>query len=105
MDTDSLKKPKLLADFNGLFGDLLCLSHGDTSTDESGAEVVLREGMEVIAFDLDADEEGRPDNLIASGVAEVSPEWLQCSGSRFVLRIDENGVRSESEIRDNSAEA
>jgi hypothetical protein len=51
------------------------------------------------AFDEDADEHGNRDDLIATGAVEVSPPWLQCRGSTWVLRIDENGVRHESETR------
>jgi hypothetical protein len=41
----------------------------------------------VTAFDEDVDDdEGRPD-------------WLSCNGSRWVLRIDHNGVRHESDLR------
>jgi len=91
---------RLQADFNGVFGDLLCLSHGDTCKDEHGAEVKLAPGMRVTAFDLDADENGAPDNLLANGVVEPSPDWLQCRGSRWALRIDHNGVHHESDNRD-----
>jgi len=90
---------KLRADFNGLFGDLLCLSHGDTCRDESGAPVHLKAGMTVTAFDEDADENGNPDNLIANGIVEPSPDWLQCKGSKWVLKIDEAGVRHESDLK------
>ena len=90
---------KLRADFNGLFGNLLCLSHDDVAKDEHGALVQLREGMVVTAFDEDANERGERDDLIAHGVVERSPEWLQCNGSRWSLRIDENGVRHQSEIQ------
>jgi len=89
---------KLRADFNGLFGDLLCLSHRDTCTDENGAEVQLREGMLVTAFDEDADEAGRRDDLLASGVVERAPDWLACKGSRWVLRLDSHGVRHQSDL-------
>lgn len=89
---------KLQADFNGLFGDILCLSHEDFCLDEQGARVDLHAGMQVTAFDLDSDEQGRRDNLIASGVVEPSPDWLRCRGSKWALRIDEHGVRHESEI-------
>ena len=92
--------PKLRADFNGLFSELLCLSHTDTSVDADGATVALSAGMSVVAFDLDADDTGKPDNLIASGVVEPSPDWLSCRGSKWVLRIDSNGVRHQSEIPD-----
>jgi hypothetical protein len=88
---------RLRADFNGLFGNILCLSHEDFCLDEEGAAVALRAGMNVTAFELDS-EDGKPDNLIASGTVEPSPEWLQCRGSKWVLRIDENGVRHESDI-------
>jgi hypothetical protein len=91
--------PKLRADFNGLFGDILCLSHSDTCLDANGATVQLSAGMHVTAFDEDSDETGKRDDLIASGVVEASPPALSCRGSRWVLRIDSNGVRNESELR------
>lgn len=93
---------KLCGDFNGLFGseegDLLCLSHGETARNENGEDVVLQEGMVAIAFDKDEDEHGNHDDLIANGIVMRSPEWLQCYGSRWVLKIDERGVYHESEM-------
>lgn len=93
--------PRLRADFNGLFQGwtILCLSHSDTCPDEHGNPISLHPGMVVTAFDEDADENGVKDDLIASGVVEPSPDWLQCRGSRWILRIDENGVRHESEVK------
>jgi hypothetical protein len=82
MSHDVFNVPKLRADFNGLFGAVLCLSHSDTCLDESGTAVQLRAGMRVTAFDLDEDEHGVRDDLIATGIVEPSPEWLQCRGSR-----------------------
>jgi hypothetical protein len=84
---------------DGLFGDILCLSHGDTSTVEGATEITLRAGMKLIAFDQDVDDKGNRDDLIATGIVEPSPKSLRCNGSRGVLRIDENGVRNESDIR------
>ena len=89
---------KVLADFTGVFGDLLCLSHSDVVNDEKGRIVFLAEGMEVTAFDLDSDEKGNRDNLIASGKVTKSPDWLRCNGSKWALKIDEHGIRHESEI-------
>jgi len=89
---------RLRADFNGLFGNILCLSHEDTCLDEAGNAIVLRAGMNVTAFDEDS-EDGKPDNLLASVTVEPSPDWLQCNGSKWVLVIDANGVRHESDIR------
>ena len=87
---------RLKADFNGLFGDLLCLSHGPTALDDAGREVELRAGMAAIAFEPDTDDDGNPEDLVARGVVEPSPAWLHCAGSRWVLRIDEDGVRHEA---------
>lgn len=89
---------RLQGDFNGLFDEILCLSHTDTCPDENGKQVTLHAGMVVTAFDQDENEHGERDDLIASGVVEPSPDWLQCHGSRWVLRIDENRVRDESEL-------
>ena len=94
-----MNRAKIRADFNGLFGDILCLSHSDTCIDENGEVIQLQMGMTVTAYDEDADENGQRDNLIASGIVEQSPNWLRCDGSRWVLKIDRNGVRHESEIR------
>ena len=92
--------PKVYADFNGLFGDILCLSHSDMCRDASGNDVVLSAGMVLTAFDEDLDEVGNHDDLIATGVVEPSPPWLACRGSRWVLRINQDGVRHESDISD-----
>jgi hypothetical protein len=89
---------KLRADFNGLFSQVLCLSHKDTALDEHGNEVTLVEGMQVTAFDEDM-EDGQRDDLIASGTVERSPDWLECRGSRWVLRFDESGIRHESDLQ------
>jgi hypothetical protein len=97
-----LQSPRLYADFNGFFGDLLCLSHNAVCNDENGAEVALRSGIIVTAYDDDTNDEGRRDNLIATGVVAPSPEYMSCRGSRWVLRIDENGVRHESDLLKNS---
>ena len=96
-DSNSIR---VQADFNGLFGELLCLSHKETCVGSEGQEVIVREGMRVIAFDEDVDDEGNPDNLIATGTVERPPEWLSCNGSRWVLRIDHNGIRHESDLRE-----
>jgi hypothetical protein len=92
------KEPRVRADFNGLFGEILCLSHKDTCEDHAGTLVTLGEGMTLTAFDEDRDEHGNRDDLIASGLVEPSPESLRCLGSRWVLRIDEKGVRHESDL-------
>ena len=94
-----MKSTRVRADFNGLFGNILCLSHEATCPDDAGAAVLLREGLTLTAFDQDADENGNRNDLIASGVVEPSPSGLRCNGSRWVLRIDEKGVRHESDLK------
>ena len=89
---------RVRADFNGLFGDLLCLSHEDTCVEANGNVLQLTAGVTLTAFDEDLDETGNRDDLIARGTVEPSPEWLRCNGSRWVLRIDRNGVRHESDL-------
>jgi hypothetical protein len=87
-----VKKIKVRADFNGIWNDergtMVCLSHGKTCEDEFGNDVILKEGMEITAFDKDVDENGDQDDLIANGIVERPPDWLQRHGSRWVLRID-----------------
>jgi hypothetical protein len=95
---------RLQADFNGLFGDILCLSHSDTSLDENGAIVELRAGLVVTAFDQDLDDNGERDDLVATGIVERSPWNLRCLGSKWVLKIDSNGVRHESDVRANAVD-
>jgi hypothetical protein len=86
------------ADFNGIFGEILCLSHSDEVATESGKVVRLRSGMRLTAFDDDANDQGEPDKILATGVVEPSPDWLQCNGSRWVLRIDASGIRHASDL-------
>lgn len=92
------KTIRVRADFNGLFGELLCLSHRNTCEDADANVITLQAGMVLTAFDEDADEHGNRDDLVASGTVEPSPESIRCLGSRWVLRIDGNGVRHESDL-------
>jgi hypothetical protein len=88
---------RVWADFMGLFGNVLCLTHSETALDERGERVLLREGMELLAFDEDSDDEGNPDRIIATGRVARPPDWLQHKGSRWVLHLDDRGVRHESD--------
>ena len=95
------KPIRIRADFNGLFGELLCISHGESCSDEEGKPVALHAGMKLTAFDEDQDDEGNRDDLIASGTVELAPESLRRIGSRWVLRLDGNRVRHQSELTRN----
>ena len=94
------KSEWVVADFNGILEPgLLCLSHSNEVKTAQGKFISLREGMVLTAYDLDADEQGNPDNIFASGVVEKSPSYATCSGSLWSLRIDTNGIRHESDIK------
>jgi len=58
----------------------------------------MRQGMIITAFDKDADADGNPDDLIATGIVARPPTWLTHAGSRCVLLIDTDGVRHESDL-------
>ena len=90
----------IYADFNGIHGDVLCISHDETGRAVSGEEIPLREGMIATVAEPDANVVGEPDWLVATGVVERSPDWLQCTGSKWVLRFDEDGVYHHSEKAD-----
>jgi len=100
-----IKPIRIRADFNGLFGELLCISHGESCSDDSGRPVLLCAGMKLTAYDEDLDDNGNRDDLIASGTVEPAPSWLKCNGSRWVLKIDDNGVRHQSEIGNDASKA
>jgi len=95
---DATKRIRIRADFNGLFGELLCISHGESCCDEEGRPVTLHSGMKLTAFDEDQDDDGNRDDLIASGTVEHAPVWLRGNGSLWVLKVDEHGVRHQSSI-------
>lgn len=98
---DDMNPIRIRTDFNGLFGELLCISHCESCSDEEGKPVVLRTGMKLTAFEEDQDDEGNRDDLIASGTVEPAPDSLRCIGSHWVLRLDANGVRHQSELTKN----
>lgn len=84
---------RLYADFNGLFGDVLCLSHDETCRTPGGEQVEVTEGAAAVALEPDSDADVNPMELFASGTIERAPDELACLGSRWVLRIDADGVR------------
>ena len=100
-----MDSPPVWADFNGLFGDVLCLTHEERAQGEDGSRIELREGMRILAFDLDANDEGKSDKIIATGIVARPPEWLTHKGSRWVLLIEERGVRHESDEKADNSES
>jgi hypothetical protein len=84
---------RVAGDFNGLFSEVLCLSHDETCKTPEGQKVEVSEGMLAIALEPDIEEDGIPSELFATGTIERAPDWLACRGSRWVLRLASQGVR------------
>jgi hypothetical protein len=72
-----------------------CLAHKDIVEDSKRRRVLLREEMAISAFDDDLDDDGNQCWLVASGIVERSPDYAQCRGSKWSLRIDNRGTRIE----------
>jgi hypothetical protein len=94
-----MDRPRLYLDSNEQidFG-LYLLSKDDLKQDSSGAIVHLRSGDRVYVYMDDTDENGKPDNLIASGTVErnINPKWPNV---KWCFRIDEPGFMNESEAQ------
>ena len=91
--------PRLSVDFNELLeSDLILLSREDTRKDENDNLIRMHEGMEVLIFDEDVDDAGRPDRLIALGVVERNKDTGWSRHVKWCCRINSDGIRHESEI-------
>jgi hypothetical protein len=93
-----MNKPRIQVDFNKMpMQDEVLLSRSDVTRDAQRNEVVLTERMQVVACCADPDEHGNPDNLIAEGIALRDQHGGWTSEAKWLLRIDEPGVRREPE--------
>ncbi len=94
-----MDRPRLYVDFNEMLdSDLVLLSKADEKVDSSGEWLLLHEGLPVFVYMDDEDAEGRPDPLIAEGVAERTTgraEWTEAV--RWCCRIKGRGIRHLSE--------
>jgi hypothetical protein len=93
-------QPRIAVDFNEMPAkDEVLLSKEDSKADSSGNTVVLTEGMAVAVYCEDFDVEGRQDNLIAEGLAQRNHHAGWAAAAKWLLKIDEKGVRRESDER------
>ena len=95
-----MKKPMVYVDFNEMLdSNLVLLSAHDTKTAANGDVVSLYEGLEVVVYMDDTDNNGASDNLVAHGVVERNPSVAGWAAQvKWCCRIDGSGVRHESEL-------
>src|SRR3712207_599017 len=92
-----MKTARIYVDFNEMISnDEVLLSRHDSTMDSEGKLITLFEGMPIGVYSDDLDEEGKPDKLIADGVAMRNTSgWME--EVRWLLKIDQRGVRHESD--------
>ena len=95
-----MKKPMIYVDFNEMVeSNLVLLSADDTKIDSRGESVLLYEGLEVLVYMNDTDDNGNVDNLVASGVVERNTSTSGWAARvKWCCRIDSVGIRHESEL-------
>ena len=91
--------PEICVDFNEIVEpDLVLLAKFDEVVDRYGAAIRLTVGMPIIVYCEDTDLAGRPDRLVANGIAilnETGPAWTRAA--KWCCRLDKDGIRHESE--------
>ncbi len=93
-----MSMPILYVDFNQMIKpDIVLLSKDDYKADINNELVLLKDGLKVAVTDKDLDENGNIDNLIAIGVVELNLTKGWGERVKWCCRIDENGIRHESE--------
>jgi hypothetical protein len=91
-------RPLLYVDFNEMLDkNLVLLSRLDITSDLSGNDVALREGLAVDVYTDDVDANGRRDNLVASGVVEENRSTGWGAHVKWCCRIDSRGIRHQSD--------
>jgi hypothetical protein len=90
--------PIFEVDFNEMVEpNLVLLSAFDERADVTGVVVDLSEGMRVRLRMTDYDSNGKRDDLVAAGSVEKTPKTGWADHVKWSCRIDEDGVRVESE--------
>jgi hypothetical protein len=93
-----MKRPQFYVDFNELVeSDLVALSATDEKLSSTGEEILLQDGLSIDVWSDDLNDEGEPDNLIASGVVERNSSYGWAKDVKWCCRIDVHGIRHESE--------
>jgi hypothetical protein len=88
-----MTNPKVYADFQNLDdSDRLRLNSAGTQQDLERQGLPLREGMKLTLYTGDADDQGRPDELLAEGVVHYDTN-AQC----WVAEVDWSALRHASD--------
>jgi hypothetical protein len=86
----ALDRPRIKVDFNEMVEqDVVLLSREETKRDSSGNLIELRPGLRVHLWAADADEEGFPRLLLATGIVELNDSDDWSSSVRWRCRIDQ----------------
>jgi hypothetical protein len=93
-----MSTPRVYADFNNLDDyNRLRLTCAGTIADLSRQGIELREGLTLTFYMDDADDEGKPDELLAEGVVHYHAEE-----KAWVATVDWSAVRHASDAKDPS---
>lgn len=94
-----MKRPLFYVDFNEMIdANTVLLSVEGSKVDAHGRTVQLQEGMPVSVYMDDVDENGNVDDLVANGVVEKNTQSGWSTHVKWCCRIDDNGIRPQSEI-------
>lgn len=92
-----MKEPRIYVDFNEMIDkNLVLLSKTDFKKNSDGLLIELKEGLCIKIYMDDTDDLNKQDNLIAEGTVELNNSGL-FDICKWNCRIDENGIRHESE--------
>jgi hypothetical protein len=96
-----MEKARIYVNFNEMITEnIVLLSKDDTKKDSKGNIIAFYEGMPVSIYMDDDDEDGKPDNLIADGIAiKYDLSKYNLNYVKWCCKIDENGIRHESDIK------
>lgn len=91
-------QPRIYVDFNEMLSaNEVLLSQADYKIDSEGNVVEFVEGKPIAVYMDDTTPEGKPDYLIADGVALRNTSGGWASAATWVLQIDTRGIRRASE--------
>jgi hypothetical protein len=94
----AMRIPRVYVDFNEMVTKSeVLLSKTDTAVNSDGELVQLSEGTHVAVYSDDYDEHGHRDDLIAEGTAKRNTHGGWTSAACWILVIDANGIRHQSE--------